>query len=154
MRILWVEYSSVYKKRTPRLLRNGVLHSLFTTLPIVGINISATKIIDPRQVSNNGNRKTCSPATGRLRRAAPTSSGAALPVRAAHRNRAARVPSAGPPQIDQSPPTTPAEPPRPAMRGGDCPLPALPRTNNLRNAPVRLVPGKCVLHKTLLINQL
>ena len=57
MRILWVEYSSVYKKRTPRLLRNGVLHSLFTTLPLFGINISATKISDPRQVSNNGNRK-------------------------------------------------------------------------------------------------
>ena len=35
-----------------------------------------------------------SPATGRLRRAAPPSSGAALPVRATHRYRAARVPSA------------------------------------------------------------
>ena len=47
------------------------------------------------------------PATGRLRRAAPTSSGAALSVRAAHRHRAARVPST---RMLHQPPTQISDP--------------------------------------------
>jgi len=86
-----------------------------------------------RQPSVSGN--------GQAAPSRPYELGRSLPVRAAHRYRAARVPSARMPHQPPTPFPTPAEPSRPATRGGDCPLHALPSTNNLRSAPVRLVLG-------------